>query len=234
MVHGWTHARAAVSLLLVGSGLASLAAARERWWPACPWGEFDSRACLRVQGHAYDNPTVDAVVLQTVALVLMALAVACLPVLWSRRPVAVITLATGALALAFVVVAVATYVAAFAAWAPPIPGTDIATTVVTLGWPMYLIAALGVVLVGPYAGVWHPGTGWRLLFLLLLLASTPLAQAVVAPMVVGYSSYVAAPWTEAISAGLLLCAALVVWPAAAPRRTRRMVMTARAAASTLG
>jgi hypothetical protein len=234
MNYGWTHARAAVSLLLVASGVASLAAARERWWPACPWGEFDSRACLRVQAHAYDSPTTEAVVLQTVALVLTALAIACLPLLWSRRPVAVISLATGALTLAFVVVAFATYVSAFAAWLPPIPGSNIADVVVTLGWPLYLVMAMAVVLVGPYTGIWHPGTGWRLVFLLLLLASTPLAQVVVTPVVMGYASYDTSPWTDGISAGLLLCAALVVWPAAAPRRTRQLVMTGRMPASTLG
>lgn len=234
MIHGWTHARGAVSLLLAGSGAASLAAARERWWPACPWGEFDARACLRVQAHVYDTPTADAVVLQTVSLVLMALAIACLPLLWSKRPVAVIALTTGALTLAFIGVAVAAYVAELLPWSVTVPGSNVASVVVAFGWPLYLIAATAVVLIGPTTGVWHPGTGSRLVFLLLLLASTPLAQALVAPMVLGYSSYDTVPWSDGISGALLLGAALVVWPAAAPRRTPRVVMTGRVPASTLG
>ncbi len=233
MIYGWTHARAAVSLLLAASGIASLAAARERWWPACPWGDLDTSACLRMQGHAYDNPTAHGAVLQTLALVLMALAISCLPLLWSRRPVAVIALATGALTLAFVVVAIATYVSALVDWSIRVPGSGVAAVIVALGWPLYLIMAMAVALAGPYTGIWHPGTGWRLSFLLLLLASTPLAQVVVVPMVMGYPSYDTSPWTDGISAALLLCAALVVWPAAAPRAAPRVVMTERAPASTL-
>jgi hypothetical protein len=222
-----------VSLLLAASGVASLAVARERWWPACKWGDFDATACVRAQAHELDT-TAESAVLQTVALVLMALAVACLPLLWSRRPVALITLATGALTVAFVAVAVATYLSVYGGWLfHDFPGSHAAAVTVALGWPLYLMVAMAVVLAGPYAGIWQPGTGWRLLFLLLLLTSTPLAQLVVTPMVTGYGSYDTAPWTDAVSGALLLCAALVVWPAAAPRRARRMVMTGRVPASTL-
>ncbi len=50
-------------------------------------------------------------------------------------------------------------------------------------------------------------------FWCLLLVSTPLAQLWVVPVVVGYMSYDLTPWADAVSGGLMLCAALVLWPA---------------------
>jgi hypothetical protein len=230
MSYASPHARGAVSLLLAASGVAWLAAARERWWPACPWGDFDSPACLRIQDHAYDNPTATgagpwlqvghAAELQAAALVLLAVAIACLPLLWSRRPVAVMVLSTAALSLSFVAVAVATSLSVVLDRPFDFPGLAVAGILVGLGWPLFLIVAIVVVLADPYLGIWRAAAGWRLVFLLLLLASTPLAQVVVAPMAVGYMSYDTAPWSDAVCGGLLLFAALTVWPAAAPRIAR--------------
>ena len=108
---GWPHARTAVSWLLAGSGIASIAAARERWWPACPWGEFDSTQCLIVQDDSYGSlarpwlETGYTAELQALSIALLGLAIAFLPKLWLRRPVAVIVLSSGALTTASFVVA---------------------------------------------------------------------------------------------------------------------------------
>jgi hypothetical protein len=226
---GWPRARAIVSCLLAASGLASLAAARELWWPACRWGEFNAPDCLQAQDDAYRYTSTepwaeisDAAILQTVALLLLALVIAFLPVLWLRRPVAVIALSTGALTLSFVVVAVATYVSGLSGQSLGSVFGDVvwvcaqvALVVALLGWPVYLLAALAATLAGPFTGVWGRVTAWRLVFLTLLLASTPLAQVVLTPMVTGYLSHGATPWSEGVSGALLLCAALVVWPATA-------------------
>ncbi|WP_166392045.1 hypothetical protein [Nocardioides ochotonae] len=46
--------RAVVSLLLAVSGLLAVAGARERWWPACRPGDFDTPRCLALQDDRYD------------------------------------------------------------------------------------------------------------------------------------------------------------------------------------
>ena len=46
--------RAAVSALLAGAGVLRVAAAAQRWWPACKPGDFDADACIKVQDHLYD------------------------------------------------------------------------------------------------------------------------------------------------------------------------------------
>jgi hypothetical protein len=45
--------RAAVAASIVLAGALSVAAAAQRWWPACK-GDFDARACLERQDHLYD------------------------------------------------------------------------------------------------------------------------------------------------------------------------------------
>ena len=227
MSDGWPYARPVVSLALAASGVAWVAAARERWWPACPWRDFDSAACARIQDDAYGSiatPWLEAgytAELQALALALVAVAIAFLPWLWLRRPVAVVALATGAVSVALFVSATWVYLSALAG--RPVEGWwfTVPLVVAALGWPLYLFLGLIAALADPYVGVWRPGTGWRLGFWCLLLAGTTLLQLWVVPVVLGYMSYDHTPWADAVSGGLMLCAALVVWPAtvSAPARS---------------
>jgi len=223
MSTGRPHARTAVSLLLAGSGVALIAAARERWWPACPFAGFDSADCLAVQDDSYGSLASPWLQgghtgeLQAVAIALMGLAILFLPLLWVRRPVAVIALSSGALTVASLVVAGSVYYESVNNGPVDFTGLQAAELVWWLGLPLYLMLALTGTLAAPYVGTWPRGTGWRLTFLAVLLLANPVLQFFVAPIFVAYSSYDATPWADAISGGLLLCAALAVWPASSPR-----------------
>jgi hypothetical protein len=220
MATGARGARTTVSWLLAGSGLASLAAARERWWPACPAGDFDAPACLRVQDHSHDylvpaepwTAVGHAAELHSVALVLLAVAVGVLPWLWLRHPVALVQVPTLVVSVALLLVAVCVFLSAWTERAVALPGLGVAVVVWALGWPAYLVLAALV----PHSGGWHAGSGRRLVFLALLLASTPLASLVVAPAVTGYVSHDTTPWTEGVSGAFLLAAAVALWPATRP------------------
>jgi hypothetical protein len=223
---GRAYARTAVSCLLAGSGAALIAAARERWWPACPWGGFDSGDCLVIQDDSYGSlgqPWLQAghvADLQALSIALLGLAIAFLPRLWVRRPTALVLLSTMALSVSFVVVAGATNYSAWAGREVDFLGLGAAGVVWGLGWPLYLTVALVVALGAPYIGSWPRGTGWRLTFLVLLLLSTPVLQIPVAPALMSYMSYDHTPWADAVSGGFLVCAALVLWLATSPRPER--------------
>lgn len=218
MGFGAGYGRSVVSGLLAASGLLSIAAARERWWPACPWGGFEAPDCLRVQSHAYDyelvsDPWIEigrAAEFQAVALALLAAAVVLLPWLWLNRPVALIQLVTGATTASMLALAGATWVSAARGHAVELPYVgQVAGWTWLLVWPL----ALFVAMVLPYSGGWSWGAGWRALFFALMLASTPLVLLFFGPLFTNYLSYDSTPWTEAVGGGFLVAASLVLWPA---------------------
>lgn len=209
--------RVVVSGLLATSGVLYLMAASQRWWPACKLGRFDEPGCVRVQNDDYGylvpsgpwTPAGDAAQLAGIALVCLAVAVAVLPWLWAPRHVGV-ALATCVPAAAIALMGVTTWGAGLSGssvsgaegWVP------LAGIVWCFGLPsVLLIAAVVRMDDGP------PGTTrWRVVAALLLGLANPLADYVIGSAAVGYVSHDYTPWVEAVSAVLLVSAALVTWP----------------------
>ncbi|NPC97813.1 hypothetical protein [Nocardioides sp. zg-DK7169] len=208
--------RALVSLLLGASGVLTLAGARERWWPACRPGAFDSRACLLVQDDRYD-PTRAVEQLASLSYAALAVPVALLPWLLGMRPR--LAVASGALlggTLALV---------AAGTWSPELPAERLVE-------PLLAVAVASWVLLSPLAVVLVVGTSAlapdpelvprsqpvaRGVLAAVLCLATPVPQYLLAPLVVAYSSHDTTPWTGAAGGVLLLVAALVVWPATGGR-----------------
>lgn len=209
--------RAVVSGLLATSGVLYLMAASQRWWPACKLGRFDEPACVRVQNDDYGYlvpagpwiPAGDAAQLAGIALVCLAVAVAVLPWLWPPRPVGV-ALATCVPAAAIALMGVAT-------WGAGISGNSVsgAEGWVPLAAIVWCFGLPSVLLTAAVARMDHapPGTTrWRVVAALLLGLANPLADYFIGSAAVGYVSHDYTPWVEAVSAVLLLSAALVMWP----------------------
>ncbi len=237
---GRTTGTGTISFLLAASGALMGAAAAQRWWPACPVGDYGDPACLRLQDHRYDFvlpmapwvPAGDAAVLAGLSLLLLGTAVTALPLLLRprRRPASVWWLCA-ALGTCQLVAGLSTLAAGLLEqpgprfWEPLV-------MFVWLGWPVALtITAMLMV-----DHVRRPGVGW-LGLIVLLTASTPLGQALLVPLVTGYVSPDTTPWSEAWGGACLLLAALAVWPAAyrRPRSAplRRPVPASRAVAARL-
>jgi hypothetical protein len=197
-----------------------VAAAAERWWPACHLGSYETPACLRVQEYRYDFvlpldpwvPLGHAAVLAGLSLLLLGAAVAALPLLLRpRHRPAYVWLPCAALGASQLLAGVSTLGSGLlgrpgrASWEPFV-------MFVWLGWPV----ALTLTSILMIAHVRRPGVGW-LLLIVLLTASTPLVQAFLTPAVTDTSPHMT-PWSEAWGGACLLLAALAVWPAAYRRR----------------
>lgn len=211
----------AISFLLATSGALMVAAAAQRWWPACHLDHYDDPACLRLQDHRYDFvlpmhpwvPAGHAAVLAGLSLLLLGTAVAALPLLLCpRRRPAYVWLLCAVLGTSQLVAGLSTLASGLLGqpgprfWEPLV-------VFVWLGWPVAL--TLTSILMAGH--VRRPGTGW-LVLVVLLAASTPLGQVFLAPAVTGYTSYDTTPWSEAWGGVCLLLAAVAVWPAAYRRR----------------
>jgi hypothetical protein len=210
-------------LLLAASGLLMIAASRERWWPACRLGDFESSRCLKMQDHRYDflppmdpwSPIGEAATLAGVSLVLLGVVAGGLPLLLPvarhRRLVAALQVVV-AVGLATVgLAAVASAAAGRPSWeslAAP------AGLVWVLVWPVTVIlttAWSSRVAVRPRLGLLGAG---------LLVGSSPLPQLFFAPLFVSYLSHDTSPWGEAVGGAFLVCAAVVLWLATAPVETK--------------
>ena len=213
-----TAVRTATTALLVASGAMSVAAARERWAPAC--GSWEAPACLRVQDHRYDylspsapwTPIGEAAQYAAVAQVLLAAALLVLPTLIFRgRPV--LTLAVGA-ATSLSVLLVAQHTWDSAQAGVPVLSQVVApaTSVWALLWPL----AVMVLALLPRRTPDRAGRGWRICVVLALLMASPIPQAF---MSIG--PYDAAPWADALGGYLVILAGCALWPATT-RRTRRV------------
>lgn len=212
--------RAAVSALLAGAGVLWVAAAAQRWWPACKPGDFDADACIKVQDHLYDylapvdpwTPVGNAAQVAGVALALLAVGVALLPWLWvPRRPA--VCLAVTVPALAVLLVGVRTWGAGLSGEAMALSGVRPAFLVWIVGLPIAMSVAAAT------AGDDHTPpwlTRWRVLVAFLIIMSTPLAEALLTPILIRYMSHDSTPWTEAVTGVFLVAAAAAVWPATRP------------------
>ncbi len=208
--------RAVVATSIALAGALSVAAAAQRWWPACKRGDFDAVACLKLQDHLYDYvaptdpwvPLGGAAQLAGVAMVLLAVGVTLLPWLWlPRRPLACLAVAVPGLAVLLVGGltwnAGISHVAAAGEVVPPI-----------LVWSFGLPLALGMAAATSRDD--HTAqrtTRWRVVITVLVAMSTPLAEVILTPMLLGYLSHDSTPWTGAVTGVLLVAAGCAVWPA---------------------
>ncbi len=213
-------------MLLAGAGVLFVAAAWQRWWPACRRGAFDTDSCVPLQSNEYDylyvaapwTPVGHAAELGGLALLLLAGAAALLPFVllpgWRLRfrlPLAAVPAASLALL-------------GVQGLASGVTGRVVS---VPLTWPAVLVwsFAVPVVLVLWVAAVLQSDpdrrTAWGLALAVVLVASTPLpVLLVLGPIAVDYVSHDTTPWSEAVMAAPLVLAALLVWPATATARAR--------------
>lgn len=206
--------RCTVSILLVAAGGLSILGARERWWPACPLGGFDSGACLTIQDSRYNylapvypyTPLGNASEYAGAGLLVFAVAAAILPWAVVRGRALHLTVVSAVLALPLVAAGVRTV--GF--------GVQGATMTEGSGW-LWVFPAVGWALAWPCALLFlvvlaRPETrttvwGWVVLSGSLGL-TTPIPQ-----MFLSIGPYDSAPWSEATLGVFLIIAALALWPA---------------------
>lgn len=203
-----------VPVLLVLSGETAIAAASQRWWPACPWGGFDSEACLLRQDHLYDQvfpaepwePVGHAAELHAVSLVLLAAAVVGIAWLvaraWARRSIRV------AIYVAHVPVCTAMLWTASTVWSSGRQDTVVETSVAAvltwaLGWPLLLLA------MALWEGAQQAPRRWSMILFGILAVASPIPQFMFAPAFVLYLSHDSAPWSDAVAGVLFLVAGAV-------------------------
>jgi len=222
--------RALVSLLLGVSGLLAVAGARERWWPTCRPGDFDTPGCLARQSDRFDYPAMSdtwvpvgrAAELAGASYAALALAVALLPWLLMRARPRVAASAGLVLGGTLLPVAAALWLSGRAGEIVAVPLASASALAGALLWPVAAVAV--VVAVHTHAGARLSALqrGAQTLLAALLCLCSPLGQVAVglliAPVLLGYVSHDTTPWTEAVSGGLLVLAAVAAWPATGPRR----------------
>ena len=216
---------AVASVLLVLSGTAAIAAAAERWWPACPAGEFDSRECLLLQDHLYDQmpPAVPweplglAPELHALSLVLLATAVTSLALLVAR-PLPQRSI-RAAICLAHAPVVTSMLLVAAATWASGREDRVVeAPFAAVLGWALgWMVLTLTAALA---EGLHDRPRHWLLVVLAILVLASPFPQLMLAPAFVGYMSHDTAPWSDGGVAGVLLVLTGLVCAWGATRRVR--------------
>lgn len=198
------------SALLVSSGILATAAAAQRWWPACVPGAFDDGGCPRLQDHAHDlviptapwAPVGSAAELYGVGLVVLAAAVLVLPpVLLGRAPGRLLAVSNGLVALGILTVGVLTLLSGLSGSAVSVPGDRLAGALWVLGLPV--VALAGIV---ECVSTERAANGWRLGASTALLAASPIAQVIIAPVVLDYMSHDTTPWTEAFGGVALVLA----------------------------
>ncbi|MBD3925053.1 hypothetical protein IEZ26_10510 [Nocardioides cavernae] len=214
--------RAAVAALIALAGALWVAAAAQRWWPACKLGDFDAVACIQLQDHLYDYvaPTApwvavgNAAQLAGVAMTLLAIGVTLLPWLWlPRRPLVCLAVAFPALSVLLI---------GGSTWHAGLSHEALAAGVL----PTILVWSFGLPIALALAAATsrddHTArrtTRWRVVVTVLIAMATPLAELIFAPILLGYMSHDSTPWTGAVTGALLVAAGCAVWPATSgPRR----------------
>ncbi|MDH2416222.1 hypothetical protein [Nocardioides sp. CER19] len=211
-------------MLLTASASATFAAAWQRWWPACHRGRFDVARCVRLQDHEYDylvpsdpwTPVGGAAELGGIGLILLAGAALLLPLALvppSHRVLRSLVALVPAASLALV--RAQTFLSGRAGHVVGVPFLPWAVAVWLLAWPFALTMWAGAQLLR------QPGGRSRgdLASALLVAGATPLPTLLIlGPAAASYSSYDTAPWSEAVTAPLLLLAAATLWIPAATER----------------
>ncbi|MBO3095024.1 hypothetical protein [Cellulomonas dongxiuzhuiae] len=217
--------RATASLLLLASAVMFVAAAVQRWWPACRRGAFETDACLRLQDHAFDHllvadpwtPAGHAAQYAGVAMIVLAGAAVVLPFLLVRRPLWFAVTVAISTAGALTLLGAHAWTSGVGGQVQPTPGLTAAVLVLTFVVPVA-------------AGIWatrERGAGpdpardpWTLALAAALIVSSPLPTMLLGPVVVLYSSHDTSPWSDAVVSLPLVAAATLVWKVT-PRGTPR-------------
>lgn len=221
--------RTGVCLLLAVSGVVTVLAAQERWWPACRFGDFDTAACLRLQDHRFDflfvrapwSPLGNAAELAGLGMLLLAAAMGMLPWLVLQDRSRLTAALSAVLSLALVPVAATQLFSGRAGRVVEVPALDMATVVWVFVWPVALVTLAIVAVTEQGAGALQ--VGGRLLLFGSLLLATPVPQILLPPVMTGYISHDTSPWAEAVIGVLLLAAAVAAWPATAQARSPRSI-----------
>ena len=209
---------AVASALLALSGVLTVAASAQRWWPACPIGGFDGGDCPEMQDHAYDYvvpsdpwvPVGAAAEVHGVAMMLLAGAVMLLPrVLSGRRLGRGPAITAVVVSVCIAAMALHTLLSGLEGEAVTAPGLWVPGLVWVFGWPALMVASAACAVRAP-----SPVEVGRWAVVGCLLVANPFAQVVVAPVLLGYSSYDTTPWAEAVGGVVLICAAGLLWRAA--------------------
>ncbi len=216
-----------VPVLLSGSGVLMILAARERWWPACRLGDFDAPDCLTLQDHRYDFlapsepwvPVGAAAQVGAGSMVLLSLALLFLPWLLAGANRTAVTLPLGAgLAVALLTTAAMTGLSGLSGRVVERPGLEWVYWL----WLLSPIALIVMVFASQNADP-RPGMQWRLLVAVLVSASTPLGELFIAGALLGLS-YDTTPWSEAVSGVFLVAAGLALWPAIRARSAAQVAV----------
>lgn len=202
-------------MLLVTSGVLTLAAAAQRWWPACRLGAFDDAPCPALQDSRYNylgpsdpwTPLGVAAELQALALLPLALVTLLLPrVLAGRRPGRLQSTAALLVSADIAAVAVVTFLSGRDGQVVTIPGPWSPGILWSFGLP--LLASVPVLLsftAPDPPRLWAAG---RYAAAGCVLLASPVAQPFVAPAVFAYTSYDSTPWGEAFGGVPLIGAAV--------------------------
>jgi hypothetical protein len=213
------------STLLAVSGVFTVAASAQRWWPACRIGAFDSNRCPELQDHLYDyiNPSdperpVDgnaawvplgsAAELHGVGMLVLAVAVLLLPwVLAGRWPGWKLTIAALVVSAGVAVAALPTLLSGLEGEAVSLPHMWLPQVLLVLGIPALLIVSAMRATPGPRR---VEMARWTVV-LCLAVANNMMVTYLMAMVILMYGSYDTTPWTEAIGGVLLIGASIALW-----------------------
>ncbi|MEO6512629.1 MAG: hypothetical protein ABIO16_16640 [Nocardioides sp.] len=208
-----------VAVLLVSSAALTWTSAWLRWQSVCPiGGDWNSDACLVRQEHAFDSVPVSEPwqadpswsLWGGLGMTLLAMAVLLLPLAlsthrWQRAALVLPALSLG-------IVGVTATLSGLQERVVDVPAHPLAIYLILLPLPVALLLMLR------RPGPMSTGGQLRGLVVTSLVLATPLAQALlVAPVLILYSSYDTAPWTEAAVVPCLLAAAAGLRPWSATR-----------------
>lgn len=205
--------RATTSVALLASAGLLVAAAAERWWPACPRGGFAAPACVERQDHLYDHllpaepwvPLGDAAQHAGAAVLVLAVAALLLPFALGRSPRVQVPVAIAAGA-SLAAVGAGTWASGDAGRVVDQPWTGPALFV----WSVVLPALL-VLWAARATGGGTNARRVRWALAITLVASTPAPAVLLGPLLVMYSSHDTSPWSDAAAAVPLVVAAALLW-----------------------
>jgi hypothetical protein len=205
---------AVTSALLAISGVLTVTASAQRWWPACRIGAFDSGGCPELQDHAYDYiapwdpwvPIGNAAEVHGAGMLLLAAAVLLLPrVLAGHRPGRMLTLAAIVVAAGVAVMGLSTLLSGLEGEVVSLPSMWLPAILWMIGLPALLIAsAARITPAPPRASV----ARWAVVMCLIVATVPPVTEYMVAPAIFGYMSYDTTPWAESVDGVLLIGASV--------------------------
>lgn len=206
-------------LLLILSGVLTVRAAYDRWWPACQLGNYDTTACFDLQDHLYDylppvadwEPTGASAQWQGVAMLLLAAALIFLMPTLGRGTTVRTCLQIGlvAVALSITYLGIVGITAGLRGEVPRLPFVGGALGMWALGGPIVFGAVASIDSLFD-TGASRPRDHRRTTWVLMMLATPLLFLIFVEPFFVFYTSHDTAPWSEAVLGWWLIAAGAFV------------------------